>query len=197
MLLATTAAIALAACADANPVANTKAPPDPRHLIIYGAVQTIFTSQTPDQILDASPGWQVGTRISVYTDGKFSGYRFWKADGETGTHTIKLYDTSGNLLDSKTFASETSSGWQTISASKIISAGDYVVTVNTNVKQAKTYAYFTNNGGLSSDDMYADFSYYGQPTGSFPTSGSGSAYFVDVNFRPYICNTTIDDPCPP
>ena len=61
LLLATTAALALAACADANPVATTRTPPDPSRLIIYGPVQTIFTSQTPDQVLDASPGWEVST----------------------------------------------------------------------------------------------------------------------------------------
>lgn len=197
MLLATTAALALAACADANPVATKRTPPDPSRLIIYGPVQTIFTSQTPEQILDASPGWEVSTRFTLWTDGKISGYRFYKASGETGTHTIRLWSTSGTQLDSKTFSSETSSGWQTVTANKIISAGTYIVSVNTNEKQAKSYAWFTNNGPIEHDDIYADFSYYGQPTGSFPTSGSGSIYFVDVNFRPYVCNTLVDDPCPP
>jgi len=197
-ILATTAALALAACSDTSPVIDTRSPPaSPNHLLIYGAVQTIFTSETPASTIDATGGWEVSTAFSIDTDGKISGYRFWKAVGETGTHTIRLWDASGNLLESKTLASETSSGWQSVSSNKLVSAGDYVVSVNTNVKQVKSYAYFTNNGPIAHDDLYADFSYYGQPTGSFPTSGSGSTYFVDVNFRPYICNTLVDSPCPP
>lgn len=196
-ILATTSLLALAACADLSPTMETRTPADPHHLILYGPVQTIFTSETPASTIDATGGWEVSTEFSVDVDGKISGFRFWKASGETGTHTARLWSTSGTLLASATFSSESSSGWQSVSANKVISAGTYIVSVNTNEKQVKSYAYFTNNGPISHDDLYADFSYYGQPTGSFPTSGSGSTYFVDVNFRPYICNTLIDDPCPP
>jgi hypothetical protein len=195
LILATVAALALAACSDTSPVIDTHKPPaGPNFAPVYGPVQTIFTTQTPASTIDATGGWEVATRFTVFVDGKISGYRFWKAVGETGTHKARLWTTSGTKLDSATFSSESSSGWQTVSANKVLSAGDYVVSVNTNVKQVKTFGYF---GSISHDDLYADLSYYGQPTGSFPTSSSGSIYFVDVNFRPYICNTLFDDPCPP
>jgi hypothetical protein len=196
LIFATTAALALAACSD-SPVELHKPPADPNFFPVYGGIQTIFTTQTPASTIDATGGWEVATRFTVFVDGKISGFRFWKAVGESGTHTARLWTTSGSLLASATFSSETSSGWQSVGANRVISAGDYVVSVNTNVKQVKTFAYFTNNGAISHDDIYADLSYYGQPTGSFPTNSSGSIYFVDVNFRPYICNTLTDDPCPP
>ena len=156
LIFATVAALALAACSDTSPVIDThKSPSQPNRTIFYGPVQTIFTSETPASTIDATGGWEVSTRFSVFADGKISGFRFWKAVGETGTHTARL---------------------------------------NTNVKQVKTFGFF---GSISHDDLYADLSYYGQPTGSFPTSSSGSIYFVDVDFRPYVCNTLIDNPCPP
>jgi len=195
-LLAGTTALALAACTDLSPTLETRTPADPDRILVYGPVQTIFTNQTPEQTLDATGGWEVATRFTVWVDGKISGFRFWKAVGETGTHTARLWSTSGTLLASATFSNETASGWQTAFANRVIPAGTYIVSVNTNTKQAKSFAWFTNNGPISHHDIYADYSYYGQPTGSFPTSGSGSIYFVDVNFRPYICNTKTDDPCP-
>jgi hypothetical protein len=195
LIFATVAALTLTACSDTSPVMDTRSPPQgPNHTIFYGGVQTIFTTQTPASTIDATGGWEVSTRFSVDVDGKISGFRFWKAVGETGTHTARLWTTSGTQLGSATFSSESSSGWQTVSANIVVSAGDYVVSVNTNVKQVKTFGYF---GSISHDDLYADLSYYGQPTGSFPTSSSGSIYFVDVNFRPYVCNTLVDNPCPP
>ncbi|HEV7586545.1 MAG TPA: DUF4082 domain-containing protein [Longimicrobium sp.] len=194
LIFATAAALALSACSDTSPVMDTRTPPaNPNRTIFYGPVQTIFTSETPASTIDATGGWEVSTRFTVYVDGKISGFRFWKASGETGTHTARLWTTSGTQLASATFSGESSSGWQSVSANKVISAGDYIVSVNTNEKQVKTFAFF---GSISHDDLYADYSYYGQPTGSFPTSGSGSAYFVDVNFRPYVCNTLVDNPCP-
>jgi hypothetical protein len=195
LILATAAALALAACSDASPVMDTRTPADP-NFAIYGPIQTIFTSETPASTIDATGGWEVSTDWSTDVDGKIVAYRFWKAVGETGSHTVKLWSTSGTLLDSKTFGSETSSGWQRVTTTKLVSAGEYVVSVNTNEKQVKSYAYFTNNGPIAHDDLYADFSWYGQPTGSFPTSGSGSTYFVDVDFRPFICESQINNPCP-
>src|SRR5215218_6578285 len=154
-ILATAAALALAACSDTSPVIDTRSPPaDPNHLLVYGAVQTIFTSETPASTIDATGGWEVSTRFTVYADGKISGFRFWKAVGETGTHTARLWTTSGTQLASATFASESASGWQSVFANKVISAGDYIVSVNTNVKQVKSYAYFTNNGPIAHDDLY-------------------------------------------
>jgi hypothetical protein len=192
-ILATTAVLALAACSDTSPVMDTRAPPGgPNHIIVYGMVQHIFTDQTPARTsVDADGGREVGTRFTAGENGKISGFRFWKAAGETGTHTAKLWTASGTLLASATFTGESSSGWQTVGADAVIGAGTYVVSVNTNVQMVKTAMYFDTYGAISHDDIYADTSYHGQPAGSFPTTGGSGIYFVDVNFRRVICDTDV------
>jgi hypothetical protein len=198
-ILATTAALALAACSDASPVLDTRAPPEgPNHTIFYGLpAQTIFTDQTPTRTsIDADGGREVATRFTVDTKGLISGFRFWKAAGETGTHTAKLWTTSGTLVASATFSGETSSGWQSVASNTPIAAGTYVVSVNTNVLMVKTAMYFDTAGAISHDDVYADTSYHGQPAGSFPTTAGSGIYFVDVKFRPFICDTEVTQPCP-
>jgi hypothetical protein len=77
-----------------------------------------------------------------------------------------------------------------------IPPGTYVVAVNTNTYQVKTGGYFNTNGSIFSSHLEATGGRYGQPTGAFPSSGSTSAFFVDLIYRPKLCNTTTDSPCP-
>jgi len=195
------ATLALAACSD-NALVDTTGPEVAHPRAYLGPVETIFTNQTPESTLDASPGWEVATRFTPEADGRITGFRFWKADGETGTHTARLWNSAGTQIASGTFSSETTSGWQSVSITGVyVYAGStYRVSVNTNTKQVKTYNYFGINGPISNGNLYADYSYYGQPTGSRPTTGSGSIYFVDVNFREVIPISPspcyIDQPCP-
>jgi len=198
-ILATAAALALAACSDANPVIDTRGPPgNPNYTAFYGAPQTIFTNQTPTRTtVDVDVAREIGTHFIVFADGIVSGFRFWKAAGESGTHTAKLWTTSGTLLASATFSGETSSGWQSVAGGTAIAAGDYVVSVNANVQTVKTAMYFDTYGAIYHDDIYSNLSYHGQPAGSFPTTGSSGIYFVDVTFRPFVCNLTVERPCPP
>jgi hypothetical protein len=183
-ILATAAALALAACSDTNPAIDTRAPAKgPNHVIDYSQSYTIFTDQTPARTsIDTEGGREVGTQFTIWRGGGIiTHFRFWKAVGETGTHTAKLWTTSGTLLASATFSGETSSGWQSVSASNTaIEGGTYVVSV-------KTAMYFDTYGAISNNYMYADLSYHGQPAGSFPTTAASGIYFVDVNFNPFIC----------
>lgn len=197
-ILATTAALALAACSDTNPVTETRAPPSSPNYYrpVYGGKQTIFTNQTPSRTsIDTEGGREVGTRFTVYSDGLVNGFRFWKAAGESGTHTARLWTTSGTLLASATFPADTSSGWQEVAGGTEIATGTYVVSVNTNVQMVKTAMYFDTAGAISHGDLYANLSYHGQPAGSFPTTGGSGIYFVDVNFRPFICDLDVPNSC--
>lgn len=192
--LAAAAALSSAACADAvAPVAQPDAaqtaelPTGPR----YAARDSIYTSQTPSEFLDAYPGWQVGTRFIPDVDGRFTGYRFYKAPGETGSHTARLYNSAGQLLHSATFGSETASGWQRVTFTSLVygyAGEEYYVTVNTNVKQAKAPGYFHLNGPIYRNWGAAYGGAYGQPINAFPSSGSSSSFFVDVYYRPLLCD---------
>jgi hypothetical protein len=182
-----TAALTLSAC-DTGPALVEPGPPS----FSSGQSWAIFTTQTPAQTLDASPGWEVATRFYTTVAGCISHLHFYRASGETGTNYVKVWTNSGTLLYSSTIASS-GSGWRTLDLTPLISppineeicipSGTYYrVSVNTNTKQAKTYGYL-DNGPIINGPLVADYSYYGQPTGSMPTQGSGSIYFVGVTFR--------------
>jgi hypothetical protein len=185
------AVLALAACADTG-----RTPVEPAAPRFYsGDTWRIFTTQTPAEILTGTSPWEVATRFKVSVPGCITEFHFYRAPGETGTNYIKLWSNSGvNLMEWEVFFPVT--GWNTVplvsqdgvgpafDTRVCIQANTYFrVSVNTNTKQAKTYAYFTNNGPIVRGPLTADFSYYGQPAGSMPTQGSGSIYFVDVTFE--------------
>jgi len=187
LIAAAAAVLALAACADNE--TNPMAPTAPRGDLWTGdATQTswnIFTTQNPESTLDATPGWEVATRFHVAVPGRVVAFRWYKGAGETGTHVARLWSDSGTQLASATFTNESSSGWQTVTFSGVhINANQYYrVSVNTNTVQAKTFGSLSGNP-IVNGPVTSDFSYYGQPTGVMPTSGSYSLYYIDVTFQP-------------
>lgn len=192
---AAAAVLSSAACADAvapvpqpDAVQAAELPIGPPR---YAPRDSIYTTQTPTEFLDAYPGWQVATRFIPDYDGRFAGYRFYKAPGETGSHTARLYTTSGQLVHWINFPAETPSGWQRVTFSTFVpgSAGEeYYITVNTNSKQAKAPGYFAFTGPILRNWGGAYGGAYGQPIHSFPSSGSASSFFVDVYYRPLLCD---------
>lgn len=190
-LLAASAALALAACADSTTHAPT-ASDAPRHArsprtIPDPTMQTvtnIFTSQTPASTLDTGgSAWEVGTRFFVTDSGCITGFRYWRGVGETGTVRFNLWDNSGNRLATVT-DTPSGSGWHTKNLTGVVCLDlntYYLVSANTNTKQVKTFGAF-NSGPIVNGDLTATEGYYGQPAGSRPTTSSGSNFFVDVYF---------------
>jgi hypothetical protein len=200
LFLAATAALALVACSDAGPMESNARIGDPRAYIVE-IPDSIFTGQVPGSTLFASPGWEVGTVFTLDDSSRVKGFRYYKAVGETGSHTARLWRMSPGpttLMASRAFTNETSSGWQKTMLSTTVSipAGTYVVSVNTNTYQVKTGGYFNDNGPIYRSHLVATGGRYGQPTGSFPSSGSTSAFFVDLIYSPRLCNPDVDFPCP-
>ena len=102
---------------------------------------------------DASP-LELGVKFRADVDGYVKGVRFYKAAGNTGTHTGSLWSSSGQQLATATFSGETASGWQ-----QVVFSEPVAVTANT------TYvaSYFAPNG---------NYSYTG---GQFATAGVDNA----------------------
>jgi hypothetical protein len=153
---------------------------------VQGQTQwTIFTTQTPTETLDASPGWEVGTRFRSSKAGKVIGFRFWRAAGETGTNYGKLWTDSGTRLKmSNPFPSGT--GWVTVYLDNPVSIAantTYRVSVNTNTKQVKKGGAYVFDGHITNGPLFSDSGYYGQPLNAMPTAESASMYFVDVIFQ--------------
>jgi len=158
------------------------------------ATETLLTTQVP-QFQNLSDGsavnYELGAKFTTAVAGHINAIRFWKASRETGSHVGHIWNASGQLLASVTFAGETPSGWQQqyLATPLAVNANSvYVVTVNT----GNTY-YVSTNYGLATKLVHYDLSsvvgnngVFGPP-GRFPTSSwSASNYFRDVVFTPAL-----------
>jgi methionine-rich copper-binding protein CopC len=142
---------------------------------------------------DDSSAVEVGVKFRASQAGQVTGVRFYKGSQNTGTHVGKLWSSTGTLLASATFTSETASGWQQVNfsapvtvtagttyvASYYAPVGRYSVTSN-GLAAAVVRGPLTAlaNGADGGNGVYR----YGTG-GGFPTSTwEASNYWVDVVF---------------
>jgi len=96
-------------------VAAPAAPQSPQPTTPSGAI-TVF----PASAVPANPSWndpsaiEVGMTFTSDAAGAVDGIRFYKGADNTGTHSGSLWTSSGALLATGSFTSETTSGWQTV-----------------------------------------------------------------------------------
>jgi Domain of unknown function (DUF4082)/Carbohydrate binding module (family 6) len=149
-------------------------------------VETMFTSQSPDSNLTGPPAYEDGTQFSVSQAGTINAIRFYKADGETGTHVGRIWDdATGAQLASVTFTGETASGWQTQALTTplaIVANKNYRVSYNFNTHLAKKVSGL--QGAISNGVLTAYSGCYTTPAGNFPSTMSVGNYFADVLFHP-------------
>src|SRR5207302_168863 len=133
----------------------------------------------------------LGMKFRSDVSGTITGIRFYKAAGDTSTHTGSLWSSTGTLLATGTFSGETASGWQqmTFSAPVGISANTtYVATYHTNGALYYSSNFF-QTAGVDSPPLHAlkdgvdgPNGIYGYGTG-FPTlTNAASNYWADVMF---------------
>jgi Domain of unknown function (DUF4082)/Bacterial Ig domain/Bacterial Ig-like domain len=139
--------------------------------------------------------YELGMKFQSSVPGWVDGVRFYKGAGNNGTHTGSLWTSSGTLLATGTFTSETASGWQAMTFNNPVQ-----ISANT------TYivSYYDPNGHYSADNDLFDWplntppltglktSYINSSAGNgvynaggpgFPTSSYiGTSYAVDVVF---------------
>ncbi|HTK77374.1 MAG TPA: tandem-95 repeat protein [Gemmataceae bacterium] len=156
---------------------------------------TIWPSSTTPAVAadsDSSPQ-ELGVKFRSDNAGYITGIRFYKGPGNSGTHVGDLWTTSGTLLASATFTSETASGWQQV---------DFAQPVQIQANTTYVASYFDPNGHFSVSTAY--FSSSGVDSGvlhalsnaaaggngvfrsgsaGFPNSTfNGNNYWVDVVF---------------
>jgi len=154
---------------------------------------TLLGNATPEVLAatDDSSAVELGVSFTSTQAGSVTAIRFFKGEGNTGTHTGSIWSSAGTRLATVTFTGETPSGWQTaqLATPLAISAG-----------QTYTVSYFAPNGHYSYTS--SDFE---QPRTSGPltaaanTNGrylygasgghplytwNASNYFVDLVFAP-------------
>jgi hypothetical protein len=137
---------------------------------------------------------ELGVNFRADSNGFITGIRFYRASTNTGTHVGNLWTSTGTLLATATFTSETSSGWQQVNFLNpvaITANTVYVASYHTNVGHYSADAnYFVGNGfdrpplhalGKSASSFNDAFSY--GATSTFPNqSFAGTNYWVDVVF---------------
>jgi hypothetical protein len=153
---------------------------------------SVWQNAAPSGAADAADTSAVnlGLQFRASSSGGIIGVRFYKYSDNTGSHTGSLWNASGTLLATGTFANETASGWQELdfaSPVTITANTTYVVSYHTD---AGHYA-FTSSGlssavtngpltALASGGVYA----YGSGN-VFPSNiFNASNYWVDVVYSP-------------
>src|ERR1700687_3222828 len=77
------------------------------------ASSTLWPATTVPTLVDAGPdnAVELGVKFRADSNGYITGIRFYKASANTGTHVGNLWTSTGTLLATATFTSETASGW--------------------------------------------------------------------------------------
>ena len=154
-------------------------------------------STVPTQSADSDfSSIELGVKFKANVDGFITGVRFYKAAGNTGTHTGSLWSVTGQLLASATFTNETATGWQQVTFSSPVPVtadtvyvasyhapnGNYMYEYDYFLAQGTSQGplYLLRDGESGGNGVYA----YGSGT-AFPTSTwKSSNYSVDVVFEP-------------
>lgn len=150
----------------------------------------------PSQIdtFETSP-LELGVKFRADSNGVVTGIRFYKAPGNTGTHTGSLWTSTGTRLATATFTNETASGWQQVNFSTPVAITANTVYVASYFAPVGHYsvdrAFFTAKGvnnpplHLLQDGVSGGNGVFHYTTPGFPQdSYQGSNYWVDVVFVP-------------
>ena len=147
---------------------------------------SVFTSQTPAEVLETNgTAWSVGNDITPSINGFITHLRYYKAAGEDGSHTLKLWPIGGGSPLAQgpvNFGTGLPAGWVTVDIPDVpVTANTtYRVSVTTYNKQTKTSC------GLSTPVVNGPVKATGgawvQGDGVFPTTGSCSNFWTDVYF---------------
>ncbi|MBT1070849.1 DUF4082 domain-containing protein [Pelotalea chapellei] len=156
---------------------------------------SIWPSTTVPSNIDSGPDnpVELGVKFRSDSSGSISGIRFYKAAANSGTHTARLWSAGGTLLATANFSNETASGWQQADFPSPVAIGAntvYVASYHTSTGHfSYNYNYFSGQGtdnpplhALADGVSGANGVFAYGPAGSFPTSGVGKNYWVDVVF---------------
>ena len=146
---------------------------------------------------DSSPA-ELGARLTAAADITIDGIRFYQGAQNTGSHTGRIWDTTGKLLASATFPTGHHVGWSTAyldTPLEVVAGTQLVVSYS-----APHGHYAEDNGGFERPITDGVVTYprgagvYSQTIGSMPTKvRNNSNYYVDISYT----STTPSPTAPP
>jgi hypothetical protein len=147
-----------------------------------------------DPTITSSGGVELGMKFRSDVAGYVTGIRFYKGSLNTGTHTGELWSSTGQLLATATFTSESASGWQQVTFSNpvaITANTIYIVSYHTTAAYISYAPSVFANAGIDNAPLHAlqtgvsgANAVYNYGASSFPTASNGQSpsYWVDVVF---------------
>ncbi|BBH68031.1 hypothetical protein ACTI_47160 [Actinoplanes sp. OR16] len=171
---------------------NIQGTPASRTLNLTGKV-TLFGDRVPKTpVWNESSPYELGVKVVPQTDGYISGVRFYKGEGNTGTHVGTLWSADGEELATGTFGDETATGWQTL---------NFATAVPVTAGTQYVASYYAPNGHYAGDAqafVFSDFvsgplvaprsssvggnGVFNQGKGFPNSSYDNTNYYVDVLF---------------
>jgi LPXTG-motif cell wall-anchored protein len=135
---------------------------------------------------DATPN-ELGIKFKSDVDGVVTALRFYKGDKNIGTHTGSLWNPSGDLLGSATFAGETASGWQTVTFATpvpITAGSTYIASYYTAVGFYSVTKNEFYHDGRDSGPLHIPKggAVYRKGSAGFPNTAEDHNYWVDIVF---------------
>jgi LPXTG-motif cell wall-anchored protein len=187
VVAAAAAVVGLAAAGLAAPSALA-APPDP--------VGLFKPDDKPANLTPANDNGPVnlGVRFTPAVDGTIVGLRFYKLDGNDGTHVGALWSDGGSSLAEVTFKDESATGWQMATFDKPVAVKAGTAYVASYLAPNGHYAFDKGffdtkreNGDLSAPaDVNGLFHYSSGSAFTEQKSNDHDNYWVDVLFQPEV-----------
>ena len=153
-------------------------------------------SYTPPENAYSWGSYEVGVKFTASVAGSVTGLRFYKQTWMGGyQHIGHLWTSTGQLLATAMFSSETSYGWQQVNLSSPVSLSPntvYIMSFSTGGGYFGITTGFFSSGGVTSGPLQAlpnstsgGDGVYHYGTGTFPnTNGGGMNFWVDIAFAP-------------
>ncbi len=163
---------------------------------------TIFSTTSTPAVASSGDtnSTEVGVKFQTSQPGYINGIRFYKGAGNGGTHVGNLWTSSGMLLATATFTSETASGWQEADFANPVEIASGVTYVASYFAPQGNYSdsssYFANGGTTNgplqalSNSAAGGNGVYGYGGDAYPTiSYNATNYWVDVAFTTQPAST--------
>ena len=159
---------------------------------------SIWQPSTTPALIDSNDGTPVELGVKFRTDspGSLTALRFYKAATNVGTHVAHLWTSTGTLIGTATFTSESASGWQQVNFSSPITLAANTTYIASYYAPSGHYSadtnYFATKGADNAplhalangvDGANGVYLYTSSQSGGFPTNTySSTNYWVDVLF---------------